>query len=255
MFPILFQYKFLQIGGYGVMLGMGFYLAFLLLERELKLRDINPELAYRILLGAIPGGIVGSKMFHIFEHWSDFTSSWQSAKSMIFSGEGLSAYGGFVLAAIICFIIIRKSGEDFLTVGDAVAPSMALGYCFGRFGCHVAGDGCYGVVSTLGIATPYPNGIVPTTTPVLPTPFFEVYFSFIVFALLMQLRKLDWPVGRIFFLYMILNGLPRFLVEFVRLNPRGPLGLSQAQVIGILLIIGGIAGWIWTGRRKAAAAA
>jgi prolipoprotein diacylglyceryltransferase len=70
MYPILFQYKFISIGGYGVMLGIGFYLAFLLFERELKLRDMDPELAYRILLAAIPGGIVGSSFFTSSSTWT-----------------------------------------------------------------------------------------------------------------------------------------------------------------------------------------
>ena len=77
------------------MLGIGFYLAFLLLERELKLRGKDPDLAYKILLAAIPAGIVGSKLFHILEHVDEFLAA---PKEMILSGAGLSAYGGFILA-------------------------------------------------------------------------------------------------------------------------------------------------------------
>ncbi len=250
MYPILFQYKFISIGGYGVMLGIGFYLAFLLFERELKLRNMDPEIAYRVLLAAIPGGIVGSKVFHILEHLDEFAAD---PAGMIFSGAGLSAYGGFILSFLLAWWIIKRSGEPFLKVADAAAPSMALGYCFGRFGCHVAGDGCYGIETSSIWGTAYPNGIVPTTAAVYPTPLFEVFFSFLVLALLLRLRKKGLADGKLFFLYLILNGLPRFMVEFIRLNPRGVMGLSQAQFIGILFILAGIAGWYYSGRRAATA--
>ncbi|HON78287.1 MAG TPA: prolipoprotein diacylglyceryl transferase [Spirochaetota bacterium] len=246
MFPILYQYKFISIGGYGVMLGLGFYLAFLLFERELKLRDIDPELAYKILLTAIPLGIIGSKVFHILEHLDDFA---RYPMEMIFSGAGLSAYGGFVFAFIGCAIVIKRSNEDILTICDAVAPSLALGYCFGRFGCHVAGDGCYGLIVKSYhyfqfTATPYPNGIVPTSLPVFPTPLFEVLFSFIAVGILLQMRRKPFPTGTLFFVYLLFNGVPRFLVEFIRLNPRMFLGLTQAQLVGILVIITGIIGLV-----------
>ncbi len=253
MYPILFQYKMISIGGYGVMLGLGFYLAFLLFERELKLRNIDPELAYKILLVAIPCGIVGSKIFHIMEHWDEFL---QYPMEMIFSGAGLSAYGGFLLAFIVSYFVIRKSGESVLGICDAASPAMALGYCFGRFGCHVAGDGCYGIaIKPYHImqffGTSYPNGIVPTSQPVYPTPLFEVFFSFVVFGVLMQLRRKEWPAGKLFFLYLILNGLPRFLVEFIRTNPEMIAGLTQAQVIGFFLIITGAIGMVLLDRREA----
>ncbi len=249
MYPILFQYKFISIGGYGLMLGLGFYLSYLLLERELKLRDMNPDLAYKILLAAIPGGIVGSKLFHILEHLDEFTAD---PVGMLFSGAGLSVYGGFILSLILAWVIVKKSDVPFLKVADIASPSMALGYCFGRFGCHVAGDGCYGIETTSFWGTAYPNGIVPTTMTVYPTPLFEVFFSFLVFILLLQLRKREMPAGRLFFLYLLLNGLPRFIVEFIRLNPRGLLGMTQAQFVGILMIAAGIAGWYYSGRKTAA---
>ncbi len=246
MFPILFQYKFISIGGYGTMLGLGFYLAFLLFERELKLRDMNPDLAYKILLAAIPGGIVGSKVFHILEHLDEFAAD---PMGMIFSGAGLSAYGGFLLSFLLVWYIVHRSGERFLTVTDAATPAMALGYCFGRFGCHVAGDGCYGIETTSFLGLAYPNGIVPSSIPVYPTPLFEVLFSFVVLVAMLKLRKRELPEGQLFFLYLVLNGLPRFLVEFIRLNPKMALGLTQAQFIGLFFIAAGIAGWIYTRKR------
>ncbi|MBN2041040.1 MAG: prolipoprotein diacylglyceryl transferase [Spirochaetes bacterium] len=250
MFPILFQYKFITIGGYGIMLGIGFYLSFLLLEREYKLKNINPDLAYKILLIAIPGGIVGSKIFHILEHLDDFAND---PVGMIFSGSGLSVYGGYIFSFLLAIFVIRYCRESIIKIFDATSPSLALGYCFGRFGCHVAGDGCYGIDTTGFWATAYPNGIVPSTATVYPTPLFEVFFSFIAVGLLLNLRKLDLKPGILFSTYLILSGVPRFLVEFIRRNPEMAFGLSQAQIVGIIFTLCGIAGWIYFSKRPQAA--
>jgi phosphatidylglycerol---prolipoprotein diacylglyceryl transferase len=252
MFPIFFQYKILQIGGYGVMLGLGFYFAFLLLEREFIFHKKNPDLAYKILLAAIPCGIVGSKVFHILEHLSEFRMDpW----GMIFSGAGLSAYGGILMSLLVCYIIIRLNKESFLEITDLAAPALMLGYCFGRFGCHVAGDGCYGLPTNSFFGTAYPNGIVPVNQAVFPTPLFEVAFAVIATGFLLQLRKRELVRGTMFFTYLLLAGIPRFAVEFIRLNPKIIFGLSQAQVISIGLIVAGVAGLIYNSRKKKSALA
>jgi len=239
MYPILFSYKFINIGSYGLMLGLAFYLAFLITERELTIRGKDPELAYKLLLIIIPSAIVGAKIFHIFENMGEFL---RDPKGMIFSGAGLSVYGGFILAFILSMILIRKSKESILEIFDIVVPAMTLAYGVGRLGCHVSGDGCYGIATSTFLGTPYPNGIVPVTAAVFPTPLFESFVSFMLFIFFMKLRKKELPAGFIFFLYLVLNGTARFLVEFIRLNPKIALNLTQAQVVGILYVITGALG-------------
>ncbi len=241
MYPILFSYKFINIGSYGLMLGLAFYLAFLLTERELLIREKDPELAYKLLLIIIPSAIIGAKIFHIFENLDEFL---RDPKGMIFSGAGLSVYGGFILAFLLSMILIRKSKESILEIFDITAPSVALAYGVGRLGCHVSGDGCYGIATSSFLGTPYPNGIVPSTAAVFPTPLFESFVSFMFFVLLMKLRKREMPAGKLFFIYMILNGSARFMVEFIRLNPKVALGLTHSQVLGVCFILTGIIGWV-----------
>ncbi|HPC42273.1 MAG TPA: prolipoprotein diacylglyceryl transferase [Spirochaetota bacterium] len=251
MYPILFSYKFINIGSYGLMLGLAFYLAFLLTERELTIRGKDPELAYKLLLVIIPSAIVGAKIFHIFENMGEFL---RDPKGMIFSGAGLSVYGGFILAFLLSMILIRKSKKSILEIFDIVVPAMTLAYGVGRLGCHVSGDGCYGIATSTFLGTPYPNGIVPVTAAVFPTPLFESFVSFMFFILFMKLRKKELPAGMIFFLYLILNGTARFLVEFIRLNPKFALELTQGQIIGILYVITGALG-IFLVRKQAQKAA
>ncbi len=251
MFPIIAQYKMITIGTYGITLGLAFYLSFLLTERELRARDKDDELAYKLLLAAIPSAIVGAKIFHILENLGEFA---RDPRGMIFSGAGLSVYGGMIMAVLVCLIVIKMNNERYGDILDIVAPAIALGYGIGRLGCHVSGDGCYGIETESFLGTPYPNGIVPHSSAVFPTPLFESMFSFLVFIALMKLRKGEFAPGRIFFLYLFLNGLPRFLVEFIRLNPSVVAGLTQAQLIAICIMITGIIGWIMAGKKAGAAA-
>ena len=246
MYPIIWQYKSITIAGYGIMLGLAFYLAFLFFERELKIAGKDPELAYKLILAVIPSAIIGAKIFHIFENFSEFLSD---PAGMIFSGSGLSVQGGFLLAFIICMAVIKKNNENVLEVFDLVAPPMALGYAIGRLGCHVAGDGCYGIPTASFFGTAYPNGIVPTSLEVFPTPLFESFFSFLIVILLLQLRKKEFTTGKLFFLYLMLNGIPRFFVEFIRLNPKVIFNITQAQIVAIFFFITGIIGWFLVDRR------
>ncbi len=251
MYPILFSYKFINIGSYGLMLGLAFYLAFLLTERELTIRGKDPELAYKLLLVIIPSAIIGAKIFHILENMGEFL---RDPKGMIFSGAGLSVFGGFILAFILSMVLIRKNKESILEIFDLTVPAMALAYGIGRLGCHVSGDGCYGITTASFLGTAYPNGIVPTSAEVFPTSLFESFFAFLVFIFAMKMRKREWPAGKIFFIYLILNGAARMLVEFIRLNPVMLLGMTQAQVVSIFYIITGVLGWILVENRARKAA-
>lgn len=242
MYPILFNYKIITIGSYGLLLGIAFYLSFLLTEREFRLKDIDPDLAYKLLIVIIPSAIIGAKIFHIFENFDEFMSS---PTSMIFSGAGLSVYGGFVLSFVSAIVVIKKNRENVLKIFDTTSPAMALGYAIGRLGCHASGDGCYGIPSDSLLSVAYPNGIVPITVNVLPTPLFESFASFLFFLILMRLRKHELKTGMIFFIYLVMNGLARFMVEYIRLNPVTSLKLTQAQVVAVCFIIIGIAGLVF----------
>ncbi|MCL2154489.1 MAG: prolipoprotein diacylglyceryl transferase [Leptospirales bacterium] len=239
MYPTFFTYKFITIGSFGLLLGAAFFIAFLLLEREFALKNIDPELAYKILITVIPSAIVGAKIFHIIENFSEFLAD---PSGILFSGAGLSVYGGFILSFIAGTILIKMNNEKPLRILDIASPAMALGYAIGRLGCHASGDGCYGIHTTSFLGVAYPNGIVPVSINVFPTPLFESFAALVFFIILMRLRKHDLKTGMIFFIYLIMNGCARFAIEFIRVNPVAAFGLTQAQIIAICFIIGGSAG-------------
>jgi phosphatidylglycerol:prolipoprotein diacylglycerol transferase len=114
-----------------------------------------------------------------------------------------------------------------------------MGYAIGRIGCQVSGDGDYGIHSDLPWAMAYPKGTVPTTDTVHPTPIYETLTIGLVALLLWHLRD-RLTGGRLFALYLVLAGVERLLVEFIRRNDEVALGLTLPQLFSIGLIIFGI---------------
>jgi predicted O-methyltransferase YrrM len=128
---------------------------------------------------------------------------------------------------------------------DLCAPAAALGYAVGRIGCLVSGDGDYGTPTSLPWGMSFPNGLVPTTQRVHPTPIYEAIAATLIFWYLWRQGAKSLrgprPVGEVAALYLIWMGVERFLVEFIRINPRSFFGLSNAQAASLGSIVAGAA--------------
>ncbi|MGH7831224.1 MAG: prolipoprotein diacylglyceryl transferase, partial [Candidatus Binatia bacterium] len=152
-------------------------------------------------------------------------------------------YGGMLGGALVVTWVTRRHGIPWLKAADICAPALALAYGVGRIGCLVAGDGDWGPVSNVPWAMAYPNAIVgwpyPPGVRVHPTPIYETIGSLIIFAILWQQRKKGYPAGFVFWLYLVLSGLARFVVEFWRINPVAGFGLTEAQWISLLFVVAG----------------
>ncbi|MCU7490748.1 MAG: prolipoprotein diacylglyceryl transferase [Bacteroidota bacterium] len=263
MMPRLFQIGPFTVYSYGLMLGIAFIIASYVLTKELERRKMDPNIATEITLYAIIFGLIGSKLFYVFENWDAFAAN---PLGEFFSPGGLTFYGGFLLALAAIFFTIRRKKIPFLVIADATAPSLALAYGIGRIGCHLAGDGDYGIPTNLPwgtnyengtvppsyafrgseIAKHYPGGVVPDNTPLHPAPVYEFFIAMIIFGILWKLRKKsNWPDGKLFMFYLIFTGTARLSVEFIRLNPKYLFGLTEAQLIAAALIIGGVTGLIF----------
>jgi len=129
-----------------------------------------------------------------------------------------------------------------------------MGLAFGRIGCQLSGDGDYGVPTDLPWGMSYPDGVVPTTDRVHPTPIYEMVGSFALFGYLWAKRASSSGPGELLGLYCVYSGLLRFLVEFVRRNPAWLLGLTTAQWFSFASVAIGV-GLVWAARRRAAARA
>ncbi len=269
--PVLFKIGPLSVYSYGLMMGIGFLVANYVAVKEFERKGLGANFANQVTFLALVFGIAGSKILSLIENWGDFI---RDPIAMTFSPGGLTWYGGFVLAAIMILYAAHRKKFKFSKVADALAPALILGYGVARLGCHFSGDGDYGMPTKLpwgvdysnGIVPPsvafrdfphiedkFPGGIVPNNVLLHPTPIYEFIAGMIIFYFLWKIRKSVEPDGKLFMIYLVLAGLERFLVEFIRLNPRLLFGLSEAQLVSVVLIAVGIGGLIYFNRKALSA--
>ena len=229
----------LTIYTFGLMFGLAFIVAGWIATRRLAELGRPVDWSYEMVFAALVGGVVGAKLWWLVEEFSTISDDLVGA---LFSGVGLVWYGGLVGGAAGVLLWARWRRAPVLMVADLVAPALALGYAIGRVGCQLAGDGDYGVPSDLPWAMAYPEGTVPTTVEVHPTPVYEALAMTGVAAVLWRLRD-SMPAGGLFALYLVLAGIERLLVEFVRRNESVLLGLSLAQFFSLAMVAVGLA-WL-----------
>jgi len=223
---------------------------------------------------ALVFGLIGAKLFNAFETWDSFI---QDPAGSLFSAEGLTFYGGLICAAIAIWWYAKKHNIGFWHLNDAAAPALMLAYGIGRIGCQVSGDGDWGIVNKLKKpfsfmpdwmwSYTYPHNVAKEGVPipgdldkyhyvlpegVFPTPFYETIACLILFFILWSFRKKLKVPGTLFALYLMFNGIERFLVEKIRVNTRlNIFGFqpTQAEVISTLLFLAGLTLWILLNRK------
>jgi phosphatidylglycerol---prolipoprotein diacylglyceryl transferase len=238
MRPVLFHLGPLAVHSWGVMAAVALVAAGYALRADLQRRVGRGDAAFALTLAAGVGGIVGARVYWFFEHLGD------ASLTDSFSGAGFTWYGGVLGGAAAMLLVARAKDIGVAPLLGAGAPALALGYGIGRIACQLAGDGTYGRPSDLPWAMSYPHGEVPTTQRVHPTPVYETLSSLLIFALLWRLRDRLSAV-RLFALYLVLGGLERFLVEFIRLNKPVLLGLTQPQLFAAAMVLAGGALLAW----------
>jgi len=244
-------------------------------EPQVITKTIMPhERVSDIVIIAAVSGIIGAKLLYMTE--VEYTS-WEAMVRDFFSGSGLAVYGGFLLAFFVVSFYIWRVKIPFNQMIDACAPAMILAYGVGRLGCHFSGDGDWGdpnrydkpfsLLPDWLWAYRYPNNVINEGVPmddcyypdtfgdychvlpegVFPTPVFEFIMAFVIFLILWRLRHSIQAHGLLFFVYLIFNGLERYLIEIIRINDDytvAGLTLSQAQYIAIGIFAVGVAGTI-----------
>jgi phosphatidylglycerol:prolipoprotein diacylglycerol transferase len=219
--------------------GLSFALAFIgaggIALRRLREIGKPTDWAYEATFAALVGGLIGARVDWILQHLDQVADD---PFGNVVSGTGLVFFGGLLGGAI--GVVIWAWWRNFLglTLLDLAAPAIAIGYAVGRVGCQLSGDGDYGTPWDGPWAMAYPDGTVPTDETVHPTPVYETLTMGLVALGLWHLRDKVKP-GILMALYLLLAGIERFLVEFIRRNDEVALGLTQPQLISLAMILGG----------------
>jgi len=242
MYPELFRIGGFAVSSYGVMMALAFIAGGFVGRWQFAKRGVRPDFVWGLVIAAIIGGLIGAKVHYLIIH----PESWPQN---ILSRSGLVWFGGMFGALFAAALVTVFSKQRLGAVMDGSAFALAIGYAIGRIGCFLVGDD-YGKPTDLPWGIAFPKGSPPTTVPVHPTQLYETLASLVIFALLLWVFSPRFKrEGPLIFVYAILAGIERFLVEFVRTNEPVALGLTQQQWISIALVIVGIAGTWWFGTR------
>jgi len=241
VFPTLGSIGPFTFYSFGLMAAIAVVLAGVFLAIDLRQRGLDPSNALEIVVGAAIGGFLGARIYYLIEHWGEPGEG-------LFSGSGLVWYGGVAGGVIGVILIATWKRIPLGVMANAAAAPLALAYVIGRIGCQLAGDGDYGSATSLPWGMSYPDGTVPTTEIVHPTPIYESIAMLVVFWVLWRFRGRLTAPWSLFGLYLVLAGIERLLVEFVRRTPTEFAGLTTAQIISVGLILIGIP-LVWRGIR------
>lgn len=248
MYPIIFQFGPITIYSFRVFMALAALLAAWVVHAELKRQGFDSELASTMVFAAAIGGLIGARILFIIEEWPNFLAApW----NYIFTGAGFTWYGGFFGGVIAVSWVVKKDKIPWLVAADIAALALAIAYGVGCIGFHVAGDGDWGTVTDVPWGVAYTHAIIgwvdpstgapyPPGTRVHPTPIYELIEAIITFSILWSLRKRGYAPGTIAWLYLILTGISRFVVDFWRINPVLAVDLTESQWISAGLIAVGL---------------
>jgi prolipoprotein diacylglyceryltransferase len=235
------------------------------------------QLVGNLTLVAAISGIIGAKIFHNLENLDELS---RDPIGALLSFSGLTMYGGLILGTFSVMWYGRKHGIKPLVLADATAPGLMLAYGTGRLGCQISGDGDWGIINAnvkpdwlswlpdWAWAYNYPNNVINAGIPipgcegahcmmlpdaVYPTPLYEAFVCIVLFFVLWSVRKYFDTPGKLFSLYLLLNGFERFLIELVRVNNKIHfLGITatQAEIIAVVLMALGATGLLFFKKSK-----
>ena len=256
------MHPFLHIGSftlptYGLMLSLGIMTAMFVMDCAIKRAHLDADAVGMVATAGL-AGIVGSKIWYlVLDSPGDFHAlGWRA----LYESIGFSWFGALLFGVLALVLQGRREKIGGLRTLDLAAPACAIGQGIGRIGCFFSGDGCYGIaiqpVHLLGLTfhpwgMAFPNGIVPVFVPVYPTPLYEFATGVAIGSWLWWRLGKPHPAGAIMGRYLILAGTARFLVEFIRRNPKVIWGLSNEQLTCAVAVVLGIALLWWVSRRPA----
>ncbi|HWA92961.1 MAG TPA: prolipoprotein diacylglyceryl transferase family protein [Terracidiphilus sp.] len=237
-----------QIPTFGLMLWVAAVAAAFILDRGFKRGRIDADAAGMVAI-AVVAGIVGAKLWHVLDTPLEFR---EEGWAVLWDSAGFAWFGGLVFGVGALLLQGWRAGIGAVRTLDLAAPAAAVGYGVGRIGCFLSGDGCYGVATKMPWGMAFPNGIEPTLpgVRVQPTPLFEMAANILIGVYLWIRGAKNRPTGWILGEYLVLSGLARFLVEFIRRNPKILWGLSNAQLASLGSVAAGIILIAWAARHR-----
>ncbi len=231
--PVAFSIGPFAVHWYGILIGTGVIIGFILVLREGKRRGMNLDLFYDLIIYGVPAGIIGARLYYVVFQWKYYAS--QPIRALYIWEGGLAIHGGLIAAVLTGIFVSRHYKVNFWDVADAAGPSLIIAQAIGRWGNFVNQE-AYGYETDLPWAM-YIDGAYRH-----PTFLYESIWNFAVFGFLLWLRRREFiQRGEIFLSYLALYSLGRFFIEGFRTDSLmfGPIRV--AQLVSLLAVVGSIA--------------
>ena len=235
---ILFEIFGIQIKSYGLMIAIGIIVASTLFINKGKSKGLDEDSLLNLIIFAVLGGMLGGKGLFIITEIKDII---KDPSILLNFGYGFVIYGAIGGGTLAMYLYCKRKQWNIIKILDMTVPVLAIAQGFGRIGCFLAGC-CYGEETTLPIGVKFPEGsLAPSGVYLHPTQIYSSIFDFLLGFLLLYYSRKEKQPGKIMGLYLMIYSVGRFLVEFLRDDPRGNVGiLSTSQFIAIFTLIFGI---------------
>ena len=236
MHPVLLRIGSFRFYSYGTMVAAGLLAAVWLCGRETDRLGIDRDRFYDLAICLVLSAVVGARLFHVLVYWREYAAD--PVEILRLWNGGLVFYGGLLAAVVAGFVFLRKNGIPILPMADVAAVGIPLALAFGRIGCTLAGC-CYGKATGCPLAITFtdPASLAPLNVPLHPTQIYEALAGFGIAGFLYFARDRFRTPGMRFWTMLILYGVVRSLLEFLRNDPRGFLGpFSESQIVSFVLI-------------------
>ena len=233
--PIIFSIGYFMVRWYSLILMLAMAVGVWLTAREAERKGFKKEQIYDIAIWIVMAGLLGARLFHVLDHWTDEFAANPIRALYIWEG-GLAIWGGVAGGLLAAALLAWKNNWKFPKLLDAGAPGLVLAQAIGRIACVITGD-AMGKPTTgpFGFAYTSPNALVPKLgVYYTPMPVYELVINLGIFALLWQLRKRNLPDGLLFLIYLALYSLERFFLAFTSSYQILAFGLTQSQIIALI---------------------
>jgi phosphatidylglycerol:prolipoprotein diacylglycerol transferase len=237
MYPVLLRLGPITIYSYGVMVALAFIVGIIVALKQAKKEGINSEIVLDLVFWGLISSLVGARLLYVLINFSDYREN--PLEIIMLQKGGLVFYGGLILAAMVGIGFLKKRGLEVWKIADLIAPSIVLGHSLGRIGCFLNGC-CYGKEA------PPPWGIKFLSQSsagngghtLIPIQLYSSLGLLILFFILRKRQEHKRFEGEIFWLYLFLYSVLRFILEIFRGDPRGHiLFFSTSQFIGIIVAL------------------
>ena len=238
MDPVAFYLGSIEVRWYGIFVALAILALGLWMWRQITAnKDRIPPVDPSIAVMAVASGFGMAKLFHVIDLWGYYSQN----PAAIFSGAGLSSYGGIVGASLFFWIYSRKKNYPFWFIADLAAPGTLLAQAIGRIACTINGDDPGKLLEIVpswlpwGIVYTHPNSYSPLGVALIPVTVYYIVFNMALFGILLKLRARLKPDGALFLLYLTAYAAWRAGIDSLRVGTPHLFGLTAAQIIAIVI--------------------